>query len=115
MQELNNLNRNEAISLLKNLRTLQNLNKKLGSRWVDLFKRTINKKDFLKVEYFWEDSQLDFINKLANDVYKKSFWIDATNLEVIFVQNKELIWWMKVYYNDNVVDISFSNIINKIK
>jgi len=76
--------------------------------------KTLLWKKSLKVEYFpalWEEGAWT----TAQGVFSRSFDVAAKKEEVQFIQNPDLKWGMKVYCDDNMVDISYKKIENMMQ
>jgi len=65
----------------------------------------------LTVEYF-PALGVDGAWSQAENVFEKSLWVKAQKSEVNFVENSALKWWMKVYCDDNMVDLSYKKVEN---
>ncbi len=111
---LKNLDLVESKTLLKNLRLYRDLTKKLGNRWRRIFDKLQNNKSFFLIEYYPSISE-DFAYAKAIEIYKKVFDCNPTREEVILSPKELILWWIKVYKDDNVVDLSFSKIEKKLK
>ncbi len=105
-----NISGEELKNILKFLKLYRDLRKKLWNRWKDVFKNLVEKKDFYKLEYFTKASREDSINE-ALEVFEKVFWDKVWKDELILSTKNNLSWWIRVFKNDNMVDLSF----NKIK
>jgi len=109
MKQLEKLNLTDSKSLLREMRKYADMSKKLWQRGKNLFMKELLWKQTLKVEYFpalgqaWAWSQ-------AENVFSKSFGISAQKDEVEFVESSTLKWGMKVYCDDNMVDLSFKKV-----
>lgn len=112
MINIENLNLDELKKLLKNIKSYKNFKKELWSRWVELFKKELLWNDLLIVEYFWEKNNAIWVSL---SLFKKMFDIDVKEQEIKFIENKDLKWWMRIFKNDSMVDISFSKIEKLIK
>jgi len=107
MNNIENLNLDDLKSLLKQINKYRNLKKQLWNRWIELFNLKLNKKNILTVEYY---NNMDLASTMALDVYKKTFNITPKIQEIKFIQKNDIKWWIKVFMNDSMVDISFSKI-----
>lgn len=103
------LNKSELQELLFSLKFYKNVKSKLWNRWKRVFDRLYNWKSFYKIEYF-SKMDLEDVWTQAEKVYKKSFWLSLDRKEVIFVENDLLLWWIIVFRDDEIVDLSFSKI-----
>ena len=117
--EIQKLNLEDLKELLKNLKLFKDLIKKLWVRWKELFKRWLTWKKELIVEYFSSISE-ELAFEKAKVVYGKVFssnntfrWVSKK--EIKFISKKELWGGIKVYFDDSMVDLSFSKIEKFIK
>jgi hypothetical protein len=91
------------------VKAYKELRNKLWNRWVEQFKRNIENKYLLLVEYFPSVGK-DLAKDIALWIYKKHFDLDVNETDIIFVEKEALKWWIKVYKDDFMVDVSFSKI-----
>lgn len=115
MQEIQNLNKAELEKLLKDLKTYKNLVKQVGNRWKIIYDNLFNWKNECKVEYYW-DIEESFVFGEAKEIYKKVFNLDVSESDIKIIKNDKIKWWLKIYLNDNLVDLSFLkfyNLLNK--
>lgn len=111
MKQLDNINLSDAKSLLKDMRVYADMTKKLWNRWKALFMKNLLGQKTLRVEYFPALGE-DTAWSQAEGVFSKSFWVKAKKAEVEFVSSSLLKWGMKVYCDDNMVDLSFKKVEN---
>lgn len=114
MKQIDKLDLSSAKDVLKSLRQYADMSKKLWIRWKKLFFQSLSWDKTLKVEYvptLWEDSAWS----KAESVFEKSFSLKATREQVVFVENPSLKWGMKVYCDDNMVDLSFKKVENLLQ
>lgn len=115
MQNIEGLWKVELEELLKDLRVYNDLIKKVWKRWRKIFNHVFNGINEYSVEYYWEIDE-SYILTEAKGIYKKMFDIDVKETDIKLVKNKKIKWGMKVYLNDNLVDLSFLkfyNLLNK--
>jgi len=117
---LNNLNKQELQALLKDLSLYKKLVTQVWNRWKEIFSNIKEWKNKFLVEYFaWENGEnfdKEFILSESKKIFENKF--SQKNLkdeEIILVENKKILWWMKIFFNDDMVDISFLKIQNLIK
>jgi len=96
-------------NLLNEVKTYKDLRSKLGNRWVELFKRNMENKHLLLVEYFPSVGK-ELAREIALWVYKKSFDLNVDETDIVFTPKEAVKWWVKVYKDDFMVDVSFSKI-----
>jgi len=112
---LEKANKAELEELLKDLRVYKDLIKKIWNRWKKIFENIFNGKNEYLVEYFPNIDE-SYILTEAKSIYKKMFSIDVSDADIKLIKNEKIKWGMKVYLNDNLVDLSFLkfyNILNK--
>jgi hypothetical protein len=115
MQKIEDLSMVELNKLLKDLRLYKDLVKKVWKRWEKIFNKLFNWTNEYLVEYYW-DLEESYILKEAKVVYKKLFDIEVKDSDIKIVENKKIKWGMKIYLNDDLVDLSFlkfHNLLNK--
>lgn len=114
MMQVEHLTLPEAKATLKSLRSYQDISKKVGKRGKAIFKRKMDKNSVYIVEYFPNvDEDFAFTHSLP--VFKKFFDCTPSKEEVSFVKKESLLWGMKVYKDDSLVDLSFKRVVNKLK
>jgi len=112
--DIGNLNKSDLKDLLKKLSLYKNLRRKLWKRWIKAYDNIINWKNEYKVEYF-SAMDKDYVLKESIETYQKAFWVKPDISEIEIIENANLKWWMKLYFNDNLVDMSFSKVSALIK
>ncbi len=114
MDSIKELNINELKSLLKSIRSYMDLRKKLWKRGAKYFKKNILwNKDYL-VEYFPSLSK-ESVQAEALKVYAEVFHENPSREEIVLVAKESLWGGIKIYREDELVDMSFSNIEKKLK
>lgn len=111
MKQLEKIDLAQAKDILKKLRSYSDMSKKLWLRGRELFMKNFTGTQSFTVEYFpalGEDSAWN----TAQDVFKKSFSLSPKREEVKFNENKNIKGGMKVYVNDNMVDLSYKKVEN---
>jgi len=114
MENIEKLNKQELEDLLKNLRTYKDLMKKVWKRGKKIYDNVFNWKNEYVVEYF-DKLDSDYVLKEALEIYNKVFWVKVSDSEVKLVENPNVKGGMKVYLNDNLVDLSFLKFYNILK
>ena len=115
MQNIEGLKKAELEELLKDLKVYKDLIKKVWKRWRIIFDKMFNWINQYSVEYYG-DMDESYILAEAKEIYKKMFDIDVADKEIKLKKNEKIKWGMKVYLNDNLVDMSFLkfyNLLNK--
>jgi len=109
-----NLNKEQLNELLKTLKLYRNLTKKLWNRGKRLFKSIISWKSIYSVEYFIWASKDESLEE-AIKIYKKVFWDDVSIDSINLLERESLQWWIKVFKDDNLVDLSFKKATEILK
>lgn len=104
-----NLNIDQLKELLKEVKLYRDLKKQLWKRGDDLYKKIKTWKSTYIVEYFTAISE-ELAWEKSQKVYKKVFNVDVDKSEVVFSKSDKLKWWIKVYLNDSVIDLSYDKI-----
>jgi len=112
--DFTNLPKDKLKELLKDLNLYNNLTKKLWNRWKRLFNKIKNDKSYFLVEYY-PYSNMDYVETKSMEVYSKFFSCSPNKNEIVFVPKKSVLWWMKVFMDDNVVDLSFEKVEKNLK
>ena len=116
MTDISKLSKLELKSLLKKLELLNSLKKSLGNRWNREYQRINNGIHSYKVEYYdFGEGSLSYVKEKSTESFKKLFWLDLQLQEIEFVTNQNLKWWMRIYFNDNMYDLSYNRFENLLK
>ncbi|MCD5380723.1 hypothetical protein LR004_02245 [Candidatus Gracilibacteria bacterium] len=114
MEKLDNLKAGDLKAILKGLKLYSGLTAKIGKRGKDLFHRELDGTHSYKVEYTSSQGK-DSAWKQASSAFKKAFGTTPKQTEVVFIQNDEIEGGIKIFRNDDMVDLSLSMAINQIK
>lgn len=114
MTQLDNLDKSQLEVLHKQLVEYRNLSKKMWKRGRTQFSNSLFGKDTFVVEYH-PSLELDYVETQAQNVYSKAFTKNPSKDEISFVKDESLLWGMKVYCNDFLVDLSFLKFYNALK
>jgi len=101
--DITKMSREELQSVLKELRLYR-----------DLTERIQNGKHSYQVEYFSAVNP-DLAWESAREIFSKVFKVNPKKEEVEFLKNDHLKWWIKVYLDDEVVDLSFDKVEKALK
>ncbi len=115
MQNLEWLDKAELEKLLKNLKVYNDLIKKVWKRWKAIFDNKFNWINQYSVEYYG-DIDKSYILSEAKEIYKKMFNIVVNDDDVKLIKNEKIKWGIKIYINDDLIDLSFLkfyNLLNK--
>jgi hypothetical protein len=109
MVDVSKLNRNELRELLKKIKLLNWLKKTLWKRGLSEYRKVTKWIDSYRVEYYdFNNNSIDFIQEKALEWFDKLFWLKLKKDVIQFALNKDLKWWMRIFVNDNMFDLSFS-------
>jgi len=100
--------------VLKSLRLYKNLSEKLWNRWRNIFKSIVTNTSIYKIEYFESASKEDALAQWLV-AYNKVFGITPKATEVNLIAKKSLEWWIRIYKDDNLVDLSFRKASEALK
>ena len=109
------LDKSELEEVLKNLRVYNDLIKKVWKRWKNIFNNVFNGINEYSVEYY-NNIDESYVLTEAKKIYKNMFNIEVNDSDIKLIKNEKIKWWMKVYLNDNLIDLSFLkfyNLLNK--
>jgi len=104
----------ELKEILKSLKLYKDLSSKLWSRWKNIFKSITNKTSIYKIEYFEKSSKQDALAE-GLIAYKKIFGDTPKTEEINLVAKKSLEGWIRIYKDDNLVDLSFKKASDALK
>jgi len=114
MEKLENLNSGELKKVLKWLKLYSDLSRKLWNRGKSIFSRKLSWKNSYKVEYTSAlTKELAF--EKAKLAFNKAFWCMPEKEDIVFIKNDTIFWGIKIFENDNMVDLSLSKAIDQIK
>lgn len=113
MVNIDNLTKNEAQELSKNLKKYNQISKTVWNRWKKMFLLNLDNKKELLIEYsLWLDPN-EVLEK-AIPLYKKVFWLEVKNQDIVLKLDEKLMWWIRLYYWDSMLDMSFKKILQNI-
>jgi len=104
------LNKDDLKKTIKDLKSISNLIKYLWKKkWLEEFKRNYFNKSLNTVEYF-PVMDLDEVKNLSLKFFSKSFNKNISLDEITFKENIALDGWMRIFSDDNMLDISYKKI-----
>lgn len=112
--DINSLSREELTSLLKKLKTYKSIMSNLGKRGQAEFERLESGKPMFTVEYYPTLTEDEAFNT-ASGVIEKVFGDKVEKSEITFTSKESIKGWIRVFKNDNMVDLSFSKIEKALK
>ncbi|NUJ97317.1 hypothetical protein HGA92_00845 [Candidatus Gracilibacteria bacterium] len=114
MNSIKELEISELKNLLVGIREYMDLKKKLGKRGAKYFKKNIlGKKDYI-VEYYPSLSKQVVLDE-ALRIFESVFNENPQKEEIVLIAKENLGGGIKIYRDDELIDISFSNIEKKIR
>ncbi len=113
MFDVKSLDLETSKKALREMRLYQDMIKKLWKRWRALFHHKIEGTHSFLVEYF-PSVGIEFAQEKALQVYLKAFSVQPKLEEIRFVSKEHLLSGIKVYFDDNCIDLSFRNIEYKL-
>ncbi len=113
-KSLEKAKKSELKDLLKNLRMYRELVKKVWKRWQKIYHNTFDWINDYTVEYFG-DLDKSYVLEKARAVYKKTFNIEVKDSDIKMEKKDNIKWGMKIYLNDNLLDLSFLKFYNLLK
>lgn len=114
MFKIDSLDKNDTINLLSDLKNLQRFKKDLWNKWITLFKKALNWEKTYIVEYD-EKLDLDFVWETSYRIYLDVFKQNPQKQDIVYKKSWDLIWGIRVYSDDKMVDLSYLNILNKLQ
>lgn len=109
-QMVEKLNKEDLKKFLKNLKSINFLVKNLWRRkWLEEFKRINFNYSINTVEYFPVMS-LDEVKEISLKFFSKSFNKNISLDQIVFKKNSALDGWMRIFSDDNMLDISYKKI-----
>lgn len=113
MEVLKNLNRAELKEFLRWLKLYSELTTKLGYRGRNIFLKTLSWEKSYKVEFFPALTQ-DVAWEKALQVFEKIFWVKPKKEDVVFQSKESLLWWIRVFEDDYLVDLSLKKAVKEL-
>ncbi|OIP52132.1 hypothetical protein AUK10_04055 [Candidatus Gracilibacteria bacterium CG2_30_37_12] len=104
----------ELQNLLKGLKSYRALEKFVGRRGRALFARTQSGTKLYRVEYFGEDNR-NTLEPITLSAYTRHFgeMIDSKSIE--WKQNDTIRGGIRIFSGDDMMDISFQEVENRLK
>ncbi|MFK7779942.1 MAG: hypothetical protein QM490_02245 [Candidatus Gracilibacteria bacterium] len=113
-ENLDKAKKEELKVLLKNLRLYKDLVRKIGKRGEKIYHNIFNGVNEYLVEYYG-DLDKSYVLREAQEIYKNIFNIEVKDSDIRLVQSEKIKGGMKVYLNDNLLDLSFLKFYNLLK
>lgn len=104
------LDRERLKELLKKIKWVWLLIKDLWrTRWLQEFHKIYSWKSSYLVEYYPSMSMKD-VEELSLSIYSKTFNKIVSLDEIIFKKNSELDWWLRIFSDFDMLDLSYKKI-----
>jgi len=111
--DINKYNKSELEQVYAILKKYRDLKKNIGKKSDEVIYFELNNEKKILIEYF-TDLKIEEIKDFLKNLYKKHFDTDIDLNKATFKANSDLKWWVRIFLWDDMVDISFENIYNKI-
>lgn len=113
IKDFSSYSQDELLDALKILRSYRAAAKQIGNRAkISDMKR--NKKPFFRIEYAPEVGE-DFLYNFSDSVIQKYFPEVNSQTEKVFMPNSSLSGGIRVFYGDDMIDISFQDFARTLK
>jgi hypothetical protein len=112
--DISTLSLSDAKSILQQCRLYKDLTKKLGKRGRTLFHHSVEGTHSFIVEYY-PNIDAEYVLEKAVSLYQSVFQVVAKKEDIVLVEKNHLLSGMKVYYDDNCIDLSFKSIEYKLR
>ena len=93
---IDNLGLSELKDLLKEVKLYRDLKTQLWNRWEKTYKKIKNWEKTLVVE--------------SKKIFKNVFNLDVEQKDLKMEENAEIKWWIRIYMDDKVIDLSYLKI-----
>ena len=111
---LNKYTKTELAEISRILKKYKALRKNVWKKWSEIIKSELTWKIKVEVEYFpslWKEE----IKKTSLEIFEKVLNIKPNEEEIIWKENLNLKWWIRLFHWDEMLDISFESIKNNLK
>lgn len=116
MTDISKLNKLELKELLKKLQLLNSLKKSLWNRWIKEYQKINNWVDSYKIEYYdFGETSISYFKEKSVICFNKLFWLAIDVDQIDFIPKKNLKWWMRIFFNDNMFDLSYDRFERLLK
>lgn len=112
--EITKYSKSELTQISKLLKKYRSLRKNVGKKSWEITLNSLNWEKKFLVEYFPTFVIKDYENEIT-DIYRSSFEVDIKDKNIVFQENPSLLGWIRVFYWDDMLDVSFENIRNTLK
>ena len=107
---IDKLDLSHALTQIKKYRQLR---KSIGKRSLEIFRKLSSPSPALRVELA-DMSYRETAEPRIVWLYRQYFWVEVDLSQVIWKSNNRLISGIRLYHNDDMIDVSFQNIKTKV-
>jgi len=111
--DISKYNKSELEQVYAILKKYRDLKKNIWKKSDEVIYFELNNEKKILIEYFPE-LKIDEIKDFLKNLYKKHFWVEIDLCKASFKKSSLLKGWVRIFLWDDMVDISFENIYNKI-
>ncbi len=113
VRDIEKLEKPDLLKTLKLLKKFRLLQKDIWNKSKEIFHSSFFKTQKFVVEYFPTINKNDLENFILN-TFKLEYWVDIAYENILWKENQNLKWWIRLFIDDDMVDISFEKINNKL-
>lgn len=112
--DTNKYDKAELQGIYNILKKFRALIKNVGKKSFEILILELSWKQKLVVEYF-PSLEKNMVFWLTKDIYKDVFKIDIDETKLIWKENSNLKGWIRLFFGDDMLDVSFLSISNNIR
>ncbi len=110
LKEIDSLDLSWLKTILKDLKLYQSLKKELWKRWVKQYNKLKTWEISLSVEYYSALSE-DYVLQESIKIFEKVFSLkDIKKDSIKLIKSEDISWWMRLFVEDKVLDLTYSKI-----
>lgn len=112
--EINKYSKSELTEISKLLKKYRSLRKNIGKKSSAIIETELSWEVRILIEYFPALDKNSITDKV-NDIYLSIFWEKVNVNKIIWKENELLVWWIRLFLGDDMLDISFENVKNDLR
>lgn len=112
--DITKYNKTELQEIAKILKKFRALRKNIGKKSSQILSYELSWDHKLIVEYFPALDKTKVLDTTKN-IYKNIFGIDINETKLVWKENTNLKWWMRLFFWDDLLDISFESVSNSLR